>query len=75
MIHDVTCYHNVDVTPAPVWVPTQWLLVPSFNSVVGYVENFSPCPRIQKIGKERGKTITEKNQVIFGQKAHTQKLN
>ena len=32
------------VTPASVWIPTQRSLVPSFISVVGYTENFSPCP-------------------------------
>ena len=34
---------NVAVTTAPVLVPTQQLLVPSFTSVVGWIENFSPC--------------------------------
>ena len=36
----------MDVTPGPVWVPTQRLLVPSFTSVVGKAENFSDHPRI-----------------------------
>ena len=33
---------------APVRVPTQRPLIPSFTSVVGQVKNFSPCPRIFK---------------------------
>ena len=28
-------YTSVEVTSAPVWVPTQWPLVPNFTSVVG----------------------------------------
>ena len=28
-------YTSVEVTSAPVWVPTQWLLIPSSASVVG----------------------------------------
>ena len=31
------------VTPAPVWVPTQPPLVQSFTSIVGYADNFSHC--------------------------------
>ena len=27
-------YTGMEVTPAPVWVPTQWSLVPNFMSVV-----------------------------------------
>ena len=36
-------YISVAVTPAPVQVPTQQLLVLSFTSVVGQAKKFSPC--------------------------------
>ena len=46
MLRPKKLYTSVGVIPAPVWVPTQRPLVPSFTSVVGLVENFSPCIRI-----------------------------
>ena len=39
-------HRSVAVTPAPVRVPSQQPLVPSFTSVVGQAENFSPCPML-----------------------------
>ena len=42
-------YTTVAVTPAPVWVPTQWSLVPSFMSVVGEAKNFSSCLNIYSL--------------------------
>ena len=36
-------YTSVVATPAPVWLPTQWLFVLRFMLLVGQTENFSPC--------------------------------
>ena len=44
-------YISLMVTPAPVWIAIQWLLVLSLTLVVGKAENFSPCPhRLLSIG-------------------------
>ena len=43
--HQKCCFTNVPMTPVPVRVPIQRPLVPSFTSVVGWVENFSPLLR------------------------------
>ena len=41
---DQKFYTSVEVTAAPVLVPTQWPLVLSFTSVVDWTKNFSLIP-------------------------------
>ena len=67
-------YTSVAVTPAPVRVPTQWLLVPGFMSVVDQVENFLPCLHThlkqmtcckQHVLALQGYLSTEKNTLMY----------